>query len=1110
MSADSQTMIRWETAQDGLDKLTKSTCPIPVPGEDEVLVEVRAVSLNYRDTEVAMGLYTHHKAVGASPKVVPCSDMCGIVVGIGNSKHGIWNIGDRVLSIFCQTHLTGQIKEKDMAFGLGLPLDGVLQQYRVFPATGLVKAPDYLNDEEASTLPIAAVTAWMSINEMRPINHPAIVTSSSDAKLARAKALGATFTINYRKDPDWQNTVMDLTENEGADIIFETGGAHTLRKSFDCVAFGGLIDCIGYLSGKQDEPTDRTNTNVLALRRNVTLKGILNGPKDRFEEMMRFYDAKKIRPVVDKSFPFDEAKEAFQYLFGGGHFGKVVIRNLRGLNVLVRTLANLAANVGVAKDVAMAGCQHLTEVEERLEKAEALLRTFFTEAELSQMLVHGITNKLDVPSKAATESSSQATTSGFLPSPAQGSAQRQQERTESFSTIGAGSDQKVNLSHLESPADSKGDVADDTPYPLENPPAADDDFEWDERESSWNIADSGAGRSAFGDDVESEIPKITDGMATLTADDSNAGFLGSVSGSALLRLIWRGTGTGNKADTKSERRESLEQLFSHRSNEYPATTTPWLRAQPLFTRAVVDTLIDAYFALYHPTFPILHEATFREQYAKLNSRTMGSTWHTLANLVAALGSFVSSTSSDDTHVTLFNGVKANLSINSLETGSLSLVQAFAMAANYLQKRNRPNSGYNYGGIALRLAISLGLHKEFRGWQTAPFKKEIRRRVWWSLCVLDVGATVTYGRPLNWPQVGVDIPFPLNIHEKDLQMDSTSCPPEVNEATIYTYVRTQSSYHLHTIRIYNRLISNPIPSAAELISLDDELIDGWLSSLPPYFRDDNLPLPNEYLLGHAISRWRFRIMRIIMYRPFLIRSAQDGLDGTTVAAVPPAQNASAETIATNRCFKAAEECISAIFQFWSSGTHTRLAAWYVLYFLLQAALIPIHCLRRNPNHPDASSWRDQVLTALSIINAMNDLNPSAPKCRDIIFRLCGESLDYKPRPQSQQPRPPSNVQTQQDTGASWTNFPNTGASFTTPPFTFPTTDSTDTSMNAWMTEIDTAIDGYDIYCDRLSHAAMAGMGHLGSAGEAGPPGGFASNDGTQIGTGVQDWDWGLML
>lgn len=417
--------------------------------------------------------------------------------------------------------------------------------------------------------------------------------------------------------------------------------------------------------------------------------------------------------------------------------------------------------------------RHLTEVEERLEKAEALLRTFFTDAELSQMLVHGITNGGNLqpnqgvdPSGTPLQTSSAGYPMGQRTSSPSGIFPGPQQRTQSFSATDAGPDQKIDVSYLESPTASRSNVTDDNSLPLENHPAADDDFEWDERESSWNVADPGGRGPPIGaGGVDAEIPKITDGMATLTANDSNAGFLGSVSGSALLRLIWMGAGAEEAATSAStEHRRTLDQLFDQRSSDYP-TASNWLRAQPMLTRAMVDTLIDAYFALYHPTFPILHESSFREQYARLSGRVSRSTWHTLANLVAALGSFVSSTCTDETHATLFNAVKANLSIDSLETGSITLVQAFAMAANYLQKRNRPNSGYNYGGIALRLAISLGLHKEFRNWQTAPFKKEIRRRVWWSLCVLDVGATVTYGRPLNWPQVGVDIPFPSNIHEQ---------------------------------------------------------------------------------------------------------------------------------------------------------------------------------------------------------------------------------------------------------------------------------------------------------------------------------------------------------
>ena len=138
--------------------------------------------------------------------------------------------------------------------------------------------------------------------------------------------LGATYTVNYRTDAEWQDTVMKLTNDNGVDIILEAGGAKTLRKSFDCIAFGGLINCIGYLSGKEDDPGDRVNANVLALRRNVTLKGILNGPRDRFEEMLVFYEHHKIKPVVDRVFSFDEAEEAFEYLYSGGHFGKVVIR----------------------------------------------------------------------------------------------------------------------------------------------------------------------------------------------------------------------------------------------------------------------------------------------------------------------------------------------------------------------------------------------------------------------------------------------------------------------------------------------------------------------------------------------------------------------------------------------------------------------------------------------------------------------------------------------------------------------------------------------------------------------------------------------------------------
>ncbi|KAI0107922.1 alcohol dehydrogenase [Hypoxylon sp. NC0597] len=304
-----------------------------------------------------MGHYNHHKTLEHGSQVVPCSDMCGTVEKLGpdNGNCGLKE-GDRVMAIFNQTHLKGQIVEKDMASGLGFPLPGVLTQYRVFPTYGLVRVPDYLTDEEAASLPIAALTAWMALNTFQPIGQPlsgkgkvvllqgtggvsisglqiakalgltTIVTSSSDTKLDRARKLGADHTINYKTTPEWQDKVLELTGGRGADVIFEIGGAQTLEKSFSCVAFGGLISCIGYLSGKEDAPGLRINTSVLALRRNVTLKGILNGPKDRFEEMLAFYDSKQIHPVIDRVFEFEEANDALKYLFSGSHFGKVVVK----------------------------------------------------------------------------------------------------------------------------------------------------------------------------------------------------------------------------------------------------------------------------------------------------------------------------------------------------------------------------------------------------------------------------------------------------------------------------------------------------------------------------------------------------------------------------------------------------------------------------------------------------------------------------------------------------------------------------------------------------------------------------------------------------------------
>ncbi|ETN44032.1 uncharacterized protein HMPREF1541_10897 [Cyphellophora europaea CBS 101466] len=352
-------MKQWVTDLSGLAGLRQEAIPVPEPQEDEVLVKISAVSVNFRDVEVCIGDYDHYASISPPSSIVPCSDMVGTIVKFGNrgsdATASEWVEGDRVMAIFNLTHMTGQITDEHSPSGLGLPLPGVLSEYRCFPIYGLVKVPSYLSDEEGSTLPIAVVTAWMALNWMRPIGQPvqgadkivllqgtggvsiaglqlakasgltAIVTSSSDEKLNRAKELGADYVINYRATPEWQDEVLHITEGKGVDIIFEQGGPQTLAKSFTCVKWGGMISSIGYLSGKQDNAESRINTNVLALRRNVTLKGICVGPKDRLEEALELYQQKIIHPIVDKVLPFDQAKEALEYVAAGSHFGKVVV-----------------------------------------------------------------------------------------------------------------------------------------------------------------------------------------------------------------------------------------------------------------------------------------------------------------------------------------------------------------------------------------------------------------------------------------------------------------------------------------------------------------------------------------------------------------------------------------------------------------------------------------------------------------------------------------------------------------------------------------------------------------------------------------------------------------
>ncbi len=323
----------------GPDALRREDLPEPEAGPGQVVVRVRAASLNYRDLLVIKGAYSRNLPL----PLIPLSDGAGEVVAVGPGVTR-FRAGDRVAGCFFSAWDAGPITEAAPKSALGGAVDGILAELVALPEGGLVRVPDHLTDEEAATLPCAALTAWHALMEggglvagqtvlvqgtggvslfalqfARMAGARVIATSSSDAKLARARELGASDGINYQTTPDWDVAARNLTEGLGVDRVVEVGGAGTLPRSIKATKIGGQIALIGVLTGGEIDPRP-------LLMRNIRLQGIYVGSRVMFESMNRAIALHKLRPVVDRVFPFDQAAEAYKHLESGSHFGKVVIK----------------------------------------------------------------------------------------------------------------------------------------------------------------------------------------------------------------------------------------------------------------------------------------------------------------------------------------------------------------------------------------------------------------------------------------------------------------------------------------------------------------------------------------------------------------------------------------------------------------------------------------------------------------------------------------------------------------------------------------------------------------------------------------------------------------
>jgi NADPH:quinone reductase-like Zn-dependent oxidoreductase len=326
----------------GIDRLQFVSTPFPKLGSQDILVKMQAASLNFVDLLLVEG----NLNPDLSLPLIPVSDGAGVVEAIGDEVKA-FQPGDRVVTTYIPNWIDGRYTAENSHFstrpGSGL-YPGQLTEYRCFQAHELIRIPAFLSLVEASTLPIAALTAWnaLAYGQAKPgdtvLLHGTggvsifalqfakatglrvIITSSSDKKLAHAQALKADHLINYRSEPEWVTAVFEATSRDGADLIIETVGGQNLNKSLEALRVNGHISIVGFLDSKQSA-IDLVTLNL----KRAKIHGLSVGSRQDFADMLRAMSANTIRPIIDKIFPFQATPEAFQYLASGQHFGKVVI-----------------------------------------------------------------------------------------------------------------------------------------------------------------------------------------------------------------------------------------------------------------------------------------------------------------------------------------------------------------------------------------------------------------------------------------------------------------------------------------------------------------------------------------------------------------------------------------------------------------------------------------------------------------------------------------------------------------------------------------------------------------------------------------------------------------
>ncbi|ANB15131.1 galactose-responsive transcription factor GAL4 [Sugiyamaella lignohabitans] len=482
---------------------------------------------------------------------------------------------------------------------------------------------------------------------------------------------------------------------------------------------------------------------------------------------------------------------------------------------------------------------------------------------------------------------------------------------------------------------------------------------------------------------------LSDGMAALSINPQGTGYFGIASGSVLLRALkidpWDLTVPPRQTD-QDTRDPTISKLDTALVGGY-----------------MTNTIVDAYFTFYHTSYPFMHEETFRSIYEGRAPKPREDVWEVLLNTVLALGAWCLNSEQGSADLTFYQNAKGLINSNILETGSLSLLVALTLLTNYIQKRNKPNTSWNYLGLAVRMALGLGMYREFPGWKSGLLKQEMRRRLWWGLYIFDAGASVTFGRPINLPEIStIDSKLPMNIDESDLTALSTITPVERDRPTIYSGMIAQSKFTVQTSSLYNRLISKPIPSAEEVLEMDKQ-IDTFIRDIPPWFAENGPPishytagsqLNDATIAGLILSRyrlhWRYKNLRIIMFRPFVVQTIlSTNSQNDTSSSTPTSE---AELQCKTICLQNAHQTILSVEEFVSTGQLSSISVWYAVFFLFQACMIPLICFCADPTSENSPAWFDDIEKTKAVLCSLSADNRLALRFLEVIDRLCGKYID----------------------------------------------------------------------------------------------------------------------